>query len=853
MRFPWRALAAAPLLLVLALCPATLAGQAEPTAVQVERATHLWDAGDYPAALTILSRLLQAPQPEEILKPIALLTGEWFTTHALAEDGRNIRISGDGRFGAWEVGAGSTAVLTVVSLGDGAEVARVPGRALSFAPDGHAAAFIQVAETPALREARARQAAATASRERPAILAANQEVAREELAASRVTILDLTSGQARPLEHPVLGQSTVAWGADSRSVWLVTREPDQPGTRISSLHFDGRMQEFGAPGEVLTDPLVPAGGLWLVHSAGAGSIGVRGVVTGSSRRFPGRNAQVAANGTALVALGTEDGRNTVWALSLEREEAEPEIIFETSRRVENPTISADGQRIAFSVMYEDDWELAVAELDGTGVRRLTREIQHDRFPRFLTGDRILSVMGEGRHRRSYLHDFTTGRRERLFHNNTVRTIAPEYEWAPSNDGGLLLVSADRDGDTVSPERGVYLMDLSRPVTQDELLARVEANLAAERQLRTMAAAMFRPIAPLVTRLTDSVSTTRLYGYQHALAQFDSRFLTQPGNNLASAWLAETFLSFGYAPEYQWFQPPALRASGGQTANVLAVLPGTTHPDLVYVLGSHFDSVEPGPGADDNASATSVLLEAARVMANNPLPATVIFVAFTAEEGGLLGAYEFTRRTAEDSLDVRGAINNDMIGWANDHRLDNTIRYSNAGIRDVQHAAALGFSRLITYDSRYYQSTDADPMFRAWGDVVGGIGSYPVLGNPHYHQATDRLNTINQQLVTETAKATVAALTYLASSPSPVRGLAATREGTGAVVRWEPSAERDIASYTVAWEVPGSTTRGSLTVRGTTSTIPNLPAGAVVSVRATNTRGLVGWDWSRVTVPASNPE
>ncbi|HUG27568.1 MAG TPA: hypothetical protein VMK53_04660, partial [Gemmatimonadales bacterium] len=245
MRFPWSALTTAPLLAVLVTGPATLAGQVDPPAVQVERATHLWDAGDYPAALTILSRLLQTPQPEEILRPIALLTGEWFTTHALAEDGRNIRISGDGRFGAWEVGGGAATSLTVVSLADGAEVARIPGRALSFAPDGHAAAFVQVVETPALREARARQAMAVASRERPAVLAANQEVARQELAMSRVMILDLASGQVMPVEHPPLGQSTTAWGADSRSIWLVTREPDQPGTRITSRYLDGRTVEYG--------------------------------------------------------------------------------------------------------------------------------------------------------------------------------------------------------------------------------------------------------------------------------------------------------------------------------------------------------------------------------------------------------------------------------------------------------------------------------------------------------------------------------------------------------------------------------------------------------------------------------
>ena len=112
----------------------------------------------------------------------------------------------------------------------------------------------------------------------------------------------------------------------------------------------------------------------------------------------------------------------------------------------------------------------------------------------------------------------------------------------------------------------------------------------------------------------------------------------------------------------------------------------------------------------------------------------------------------------------------MIGWANDHRLDNTIRYSNPGIRDVQHAAAMQFSNLITYDALYYKSTDAHAYYEAYGDIVGGIGSYPVLGNPHYHQPHDLLETINHQLVTEVAKTTAATLMLLASSPSRLADL-----------------------------------------------------------------------------------
>lgn len=834
------------LLLALPLAAQNAPVQSAPPAPAqvVERATLLWDAGEYVAALELLAQLLRTPQPAGILEPIALLTGEWFTTTALAEDGRNIRLSRDGRHAAWETGTGAAARVTIVALETGTLVASLAGRHLAFSPDGQRAALLQIQDGPALEAARGRLAEATAGGERSAIVAAGQALAREELTATHPVVVDLASGQMTPVAAPALAQATVAWGADSQSLWVVGGS----GSSLVQVGLDGRTRVIGEAGEAVADPVPVAGGLWLVHRAAPGTFALRGIVTGSVRRLAASAVQVAADGSALVGLTSAAGRQTVWVLPLDLEAAEPQVVFESTRPVENPAIAPDGRRVAFSVRYEDDWELAVAEVDGTGARRLTREIQHERFPRFLSPDLLLAVMGEGRHRRSHLYDVASGARSRLFHNNTVRTIAPEYEWAASADGDRLLVVADRDGDTVSPERGVYLMDLRRPVTQEELLARVEGNLAGEQALRTMAGTLFRPIAPLVRRLTDSVSTTRIYGYQRALAQFDSRAITRPGNNQAGAWLGETLLAFGYAPEYQWFQPAALGASGGQTANVVATLRGTTHPELVYVLGSHYDSVEPGAGADDNASGIAVLLETARILAGNPLPATVVFVAFTGEESGLLGASEFARRAAQDSLEVRGALNNDMLGWSNDHRLDNTIRYSNPGIRDVQHAAALGFSRLITYDSRYYQSTDADPMFRAWGNVIGGIGSYPVLGNPHYHQATDRLGTINHQLVAETARATIAALTYLASSPSPVRGLAIRRQAGGAVVTWDAPAERDIASFTVTWGPPSDPARGTATVRGPTATIGVLPEGSIVSVRAVNARGLAGWDWTRIVAP-----
>ena len=155
----------------------------------------------------------------------------------------------------------------------------------------------------------------------------------------------------------------------------------------------------------------------------------------------------------------------------------------------------------------------------------------------------------------------------------------------------------------------------------------------------------------------------------------------------------------------------------------------------------------------------------------------MFASFTGEEGGLLGSREFVRAAKDRSWQVAGALNNDMIGWSSDGaRIDNTIRYSNAGIRDLQHGAAFLFSDLVLFDARYYLGTDASTFNEAWGDIVGGIGSYPILANPNYHQPTDLLETINFRQVAETAKVTAASIVAMASSPSRVKNLAAVRKG-----------------------------------------------------------------------------
>ncbi len=90
-------------------------------------------------------------------------------------------------------------------------------------------------------------------------------------------------------------------------------------------------------------------------------------------------------------------------------------------------------------------------------------------------------------------------------------------------------------------------------------------------------------------------------------------------------------------------------------NVLAELPGAgPHADETLIIGAHYDhlgygglgSLAPGshaihPGADDNGSGTSALLEVARRLVarskERPFPRRILFISFTGEERGLLGS------------------------------------------------------------------------------------------------------------------------------------------------------------------------------------------------------------------------
>jgi len=845
-----------------------------------------WDRGDYVAALTAYQQLLNGPGAASVLEPIALQTGELFRTTELTTDGANPVFAADGRHFSFETGpavsagtvsGGNRLTHVRAAATPSADVTTLDGGDASFCPDSRRVAFIRVPPSREIDEAQAAVASAATAAER---IPRQQQLARLAARTGRIVVRDVESGRDDEIDTGNLLKTGVTCAADGRVLFAGAADGDTAATQI----YAGRA---GAAPEAITSGdgfkvpakiddagrtllfLVPRQGPFRqapqdtpgADAGGGGGGGGRGNVAASF-------GIVTLDGRASIVNGvsptlSRDGRYAAWIVRQAAQGsagdqrllaapagnlASAADVRKGPERLDAPALAPDGAQIAFQMTPNDDSEIYVIGRDGRGERRVTREIQHDVLPQFLGATRVLAMIGEPRHRRSFGYDVAGTRepastRTRLFHNNTVRTIAPEYAWVPSGDGTKVLIVAERDGDTVSPERGVYLVDLASCVTLDEVKARVAANLSSETALGEAARRMFAPIADLVKSVTAAASVSRVYAHEKALFDFDSKHISRPGNKLASEYLFEAYRSFGYEPEYQWFSPRG--ALGGQTANVVATLKGTVNPDLVYVVSSHYDSVAIGPGADDDTSGTAALLETARMLAGHPMPATIVFASFTGEEAGLLGSREFVRRAVEARTRIAGALNNDMVGWANDNRLDDTIRYSNRGIRDVQHAAAMQFSRLITYDALYYKSTDAQSYYDAYGDIVGGLGSYPVLGNPHYHQSHDLLEGINHQLVVEVAKTTASTIMLLASSPSRIAGLTAAASGAGAAVSWTPSPESGVTGYIVSWGPEHAPT--SLRVTQPRAALPNVAPGTPIRVKAVNAKGLEGWDWARAVV------
>jgi hypothetical protein len=205
-----------------------------------------------------------------------------------------------------------------------------------------------------------------------------------------------------------------------------------------------------------------------------------------------------------------------------------------------------------------------------------------------------------------------------------------------------------------------------------------------------------PDAAALTRgMSEPLATVR-YLADDAL---EGRRAGTAGERCAAEYIAARFEALGLTPAGEsggYFQDvpvPAANAgdphgadphAGTTGRNVLALLEGADEAlrDELVVIGAHYDhlglggagSLAPGEasihnGADDNASGVAALLRAAALLSEGGRPArSVLFIAFTGEESGLLGSAFFARTPTVDLDGARAMLNMDMVGRLEDDAL-----------------------------------------------------------------------------------------------------------------------------------------------------------------------------------------
>lgn len=133
---------------------------------------------------------------------------------------------------------------------------------------------------------------------------------------------------------------------------------------------------------------------------------------------------------------------------------------------------------------------------------------------------------------------------------------------------------------------------------------------------------------------------------------------------AREYIAGQLQSYGYSVEYQEY-----KVSGKIAKNVIAAKKGAQRPQETVIVGAHYDSCF-NPGADDNASGVSGLLELARLLSKFQTNRTVKFIAFVNEEPPFykteeMGSRIYAKDAKSKKEDIKGVVVLEMIGHYSD--------------------------------------------------------------------------------------------------------------------------------------------------------------------------------------------
>ncbi len=171
---------------------------------------------------------------------------------------------------------------------------------------------------------------------------------------------------------------------------------------------------------------------------------------------------------------------------------------------------------------------------------------------------------------------------------------------------------------------------------------------------------------------EEVSKDRLKATVEKLASWPNRNTNNPTLTEAAEWIAGELRKVP-GLEVELMRYPVVKSQriveDKEVVQVVATLKGKT--DRRIIVGGHMDTINmadrengvnaKAPGANDDGSGTALTMELARVMAGKQWENTLVFVAFSGEEQGLLGSRALAKRAKAENWKIDGVLSNDMVG------------------------------------------------------------------------------------------------------------------------------------------------------------------------------------------------
>ncbi len=195
------------------------------------------------------------------------------------------------------------------------------------------------------------------------------------------------------------------------------------------------------------------------------------------------------------------------------------------------------------------------------------------------------------------------------------------------------------------------------------------------------AAALRQIFP--ERIQATIEKLVTFGNRSTLSSMETDLKPGTGVNAAADWVASEFERYSAEcggclqvkrdvyTEPGSSEPNSRIRKPTKLTNIFAVLKGTdaAQADRRVLVTGHYDSRnsdnfnthDPAPGANDDASGVAVSLECARVLSKMKFPSTIVFVAVAGEEQGLNGSKHLAQLARAEGWKLEAVLNNDIVG------------------------------------------------------------------------------------------------------------------------------------------------------------------------------------------------